>query len=65
MISQALLAAMVVCSSPRLEFRQFYEHWYGRYPGQTGEHLHIVQERVANASAEFIDYVHVYNEKCR
>lgn len=63
-MNAALIIMLINCSEPRMDFRQFYERQFGRYPGQYGEDMYRVQERVANSAADFTEYVVAFRDKC-
>lgn len=65
MIPAVLITALVNCTAPRIEFKDFYQRFHGRYPGQTGEQMSSVNERVATAMADYADYAVQYAVKCR
>lgn len=68
-----LIGAIVVafsCAEPHQTFRQFYEDHYhvqgsGHWAGNSGEFTSDVLKRVADATADFQDYIVAYHEKCK
>lgn len=60
-----LIAALLVCSEPRLSFHDFYEKvYFGRFPGVAGEQMHIVNERAAEAVGLYGVYSVRYTTQC-
>jgi hypothetical protein len=68
-----LIGAIVVsfsCAEPHQNFRRFYEEHYhvqgsGHWAGSDGEILSAVLKRLADATADFQDYIVAYHEKCK
>lgn len=63
MICMSILAAQLICTNPRLTFREFYSRVCGPWPGVTGEQTTIVQERVLDGVALYADYLAARQER--
>lgn len=60
-----ILAVAINCSEPRLPFRTFFEQIYvSPYPGHRMEDMTVVNRRMVEGVASYVDYAEAYRDKC-